>query len=334
MMQVVAEVEHPETDEVVGAAEHRGAAGMVEVVERNRTLVRRVPRRREVLEPRADVDRGPGETQRMEHLVAHEVGIRLPRDPLDDVVEDPEAEVRVVPAFVRRRYEVRVAADRLVHVRTPVRFVLVEELVVEGESRRVAGHAPHGGACRVPGAPVDLRRAQVVVGGRVEVDETPFHEDHEPRRRDRLRDGGEGVHRVFRGPDPPLAVRPPEPLLPHDLAPQRNRDGHGRLVPGHERAADLVAHGREVGSRLAARLGRAEGQEAEGRDGKPRDAGPPGAKPQRVGASDDSPHHMPHTVTGAPPSVSSRRYVFLSHDLFSSRSKMTRWPSGAVQRSM
>ena len=150
MPQVVAEVEHPEADEVVGAAEHRRPAGVVEVVERDRTLVRRVPGRRELREPRADVDRRPGKTQRLEHLVPHEVGVRLPRDALDDVVEDPEAEVRVVPALIRRRHEVRVAADRLVHVGAPVRFVLVEELVVEGEAGRVAGHSAHRRARRVP----------------------------------------------------------------------------------------------------------------------------------------------------------------------------------------
>ena len=271
MVEVAAEVEHPEADEVVGAAEHGGAARVVEVVERDRTLVRRVSRRREVLEPRADVDRGPGETQGMEHLVAHEIGIRLPRDALDDVVENPEAEVRVVPAFVRRRHEVRVAADRLVHVWPPVRFVLVEELVVEGESRRVARHAPHRGACRVPGPSVDFRGAEVVVRRRIEVHEAPFHEDHEARRRDRLRDRGERVHRVFRGRDPPLPIRPAEPLLPHDLPADRDGDRHGGLVPGDERALDLAPHGREVGHRLAANIGRAEGQHAEGRNAEPRD---------------------------------------------------------------
>ena len=44
--------------------------------------------------------------------------------------------------------------------------------------------------------------------------------------------------------------------------------------------------------------------------------------------------HIPHTVTGAPPSVSSRRYTLSSHDLSSARSTSTRCPSSVAQRSM
>ena len=44
--------------------------------------------------------------------------------------------------------------------------------------------------------------------------------------------------------------------------------------------------------------------------------------------------HIPHTVTGAPPSTSSRRKTFSSHGLPSARSKTTRCPSAASQRSM
>ena len=58
-------------------------------------------------------------------------------------------------------------------------------------------------------------------------------------------------------------------------------------------------------------------------------SGSGGSGPTRTGT-----RHIPQTVTGAPPSVSSRRYSFSSHGLSSSRSKITRCPSAAAQRSM
>ena len=42
----------------------------------------------------------------------------------------------------------------------------------------------------------------------------------------------------------------------------------------------------------------------------------------------------PQTVIGRSPASSSRRYNFSSHDLASLRSKITKWPSEAAQRSM
>jgi len=91
--QVRFQVEHAKAHKVVRAGVNRRSARMVELIQRQRRAVPIVARGGVPFEAPPDVHGGAGQPQRYEHLLPHEVRIRLAGDASDAVVQDAEAEV-------------------------------------------------------------------------------------------------------------------------------------------------------------------------------------------------------------------------------------------------
>jgi len=178
------------------------------------------------------------EAEGREHFFAHEVRVAASGLARDHVVENAVTEIRVLIVFARRRDQVGVTEDGLIHRRAAVGLVLVEELVVERQSGGVVGDAAQGGGSGVAGAGADLGGAEIVVGGLVEVDAAAFGEDHESGGGDGLGDGGKRIEGVVRGGCPVLAVRPAEPFFPDDLAVAGQSKGDGGCAGFGELALD------------------------------------------------------------------------------------------------
>src|SRR2546428_2348513 len=100
--EMVLKMKHAESDQIVRAGVDRRSTVVVEGIEWDRSTVVIVALGRVRLERGADIDRGVGETQREEYFGPHEIGIGLPGDPTDDVVNDPETEVRIAEGLARR----------------------------------------------------------------------------------------------------------------------------------------------------------------------------------------------------------------------------------------
>ena len=91
-------------------------------------------------------------------------------------------------------------------------------MVVQRKARNMSGHAPNRSIRRVSRISFELRAAEIVFDGAVELDLAAFYESHQGSRRDRLRDGRQRVLRLWRGADLVLDIGEPERLLPNDLS--------------------------------------------------------------------------------------------------------------------
>src|SRR5439155_10075397 len=119
-----------------------------------------------------NVDRRSREPQGREYLGSHELRIRLAGDSLDQVADDPIAQIGVLEDLAWRKYQVSITRDRLFHRRRRVATIGIEELGVQGKASRMAQHPADRRAVRVTGEPVDSCCAEVCVGRSVEVDLT------------------------------------------------------------------------------------------------------------------------------------------------------------------
>ena len=132
--------------------------------------------------------------------------------------DDTHANVRIVVTLVRWRDQYTIVPDHLIHRRLLACTACREKLECARKARRMTGHCPHRHAVRITHASPDLRCAKVIVSARVERHLLCRYQDHESRRRERLRHRRQRERRIWCHAARAILVGPTKALLPNDLS--------------------------------------------------------------------------------------------------------------------
>ena len=229
--QAVLEVEHGEADEIVGACVDGRGRRTIRFAGGNWCHGGGVFDCQAGFETRPAVHNGVLHAQGREQFLPHEIRVTAAGHPGDRPAEQAVAQVGVLEALPRRRYQLGVAVEGLLGRWRPAVLAVVEVPGVEGQARSVAGHPAHRGLRRLPDARLDRCHAEHVVDRGVEIDQPPLHQQHQRRGGHRLGDGGQGVGCVGGGGNIALPVGQTDRLLPDDAAALRHRQGQGGYLP-------------------------------------------------------------------------------------------------------
>src|SRR6266700_6213835 len=161
-------------------------------------------------------------------LLAEKVGIAFPGKPRNNFTEQAISQVGVLETLARSSHQVAIAPNRITHWWRQVRFILIEKLVMEWQSRCMVSDTANGRLFNIAYPCVQFAVPKIVVDGVIKVEQSALLEDHQCGRGNRLRDGGQRIERVWRRGDSALPISPPKSLLPKHGISLRDRDGEGR----------------------------------------------------------------------------------------------------------
>src|SRR5260370_19958826 len=114
-MQVILEMEHSETHQVVGAGVDRGTAAMIKRIERNGPLLCIVALSGVGFETRTNAHRSMRQPERHEDFGTHVIGVIAAGSPGDDVIYYSVTQVRILPRLARRGDAHPVMSHPLLH---------------------------------------------------------------------------------------------------------------------------------------------------------------------------------------------------------------------------
>ena len=205
---------------------------------RNRFPVPGVVRRVASCKPRIASDSRPLHPQWIKDFVLHELCEAPPAHLFNDVSEDSIPEVRVLIPLARCGDQIPVATNRLPERGREKRLVDVERLTVDGKPRRVTRKPADRSIVFNSHAGTYAVVTKVRVHRSFQRNKSLFHQNHEGRRGERLRDRRQSVQRLRGGGDALFAVRQAEPFFPADSA-LHHAHGHRRNLSTLDQPNDV-----------------------------------------------------------------------------------------------